>query len=315
MRRITAAVLVLLLALLFLSGCARREGPGRLAIGLLPIVDSLPFYVAEEEGYFREEGLEVQLITFTSALERDTALQTGQIDGQLADLIATALLNKERERVRVVKTTYRANPQQAQFSIVAAPGSTIRSPEGLKGATIGISENSIIDYITDRLLKGAGLSPKDVRKVGIPSIPVRMQMLIQGQLDAATIPEPFTTLALQEGGHLIMDDGKDRIGLSVLEFRTDVLREKRELVRRLVRAHERAVKAINSDPQRYQPLLAEKAKLPERVKDIFPVPPFPEGDLPTREDVAQTTAWMVERGLLSRALSYERLVDTSFVRR
>ncbi|MDP3062992.1 MAG: MetQ/NlpA family ABC transporter substrate-binding protein [Chloroflexota bacterium] len=312
-KRLVYVLLVGLVAVGLLAACGKKE-PQKLKIGLLPIIDSLPFYVAEQEGYFKDEDLDVELTTFSSALERDTALQTGQTDGQLADLIASGLLNKEKERIKIVKTTYAATPQKAMISLIAGKDSKISSPADLKGKRVGISENSLIDYITDELLKGAGMTAKDVQKVGIPSIAVRMQMLTQGQLDAATLPDPFAALAVNAGGRVVMADGQQRIGLSVLEFRTEALDKQKDAVKRLVRAHEKALEAVNKNPEKYRALLVEKARLPDAVKDTFPVPAFPENAIPSRADVQRAVDWMVGAGLLPKALTYEQLVDTSYVK-
>lgn len=305
-------IIAMAMAAAMLPACGEKE-PQKLTIGLLPIIDSLPFYVAEQEGYFKDEGLQVEFVTFTSALERDTALQTGQTDGQLADLIASGLLNKEQERVKIVKSTYAATPQRAMISLIAAPGSKISSPSDLRGKRIGVSENSLIDYITDELLATAGLSAKDVQKVGVPSIAVRMQMLTQGQLDAATLPDPFATLAVQSGGRVVLSDSDERIGVSVLEFRKEVLEKQKDTVKRLVRAHEKGVKAIKASPEKYRALLVEKARLPDSVKESFPVPAFPENAIPSKADVKRAVDWMMKVRMLPRALSYEQMVDTSYL--
>ena len=118
-------------------------------VGLLPIIDSVPFYLAEEEGLFEAAGLNVELITFNSALERNVALQTGAIDGQLADLIATGLINNERHTVSIVKTTYRATNDVAMIALVAGADSGISSPSDLAGRSVGISSNSLIEYHLD----------------------------------------------------------------------------------------------------------------------------------------------------------------------
>ncbi|MDP2744130.1 MAG: MetQ/NlpA family ABC transporter substrate-binding protein [Dehalococcoidia bacterium] len=305
-------IIAMAMAAAMLPACGEKE-PQKLTIGLLPIIDSLPFYVAEQQGYFKDEGLQVEFVTFTSALERDTALQTGQTDGQLADLIATGLLNKDQERVKIVKSTYAATPQRAMISLIAGPGGKISSPADLRGKKIGVSENSLIDYITDELLGTAGLSAKDVQKVGVPSIAVRMQMLTQGQLDAATLPDPFATLAVQSGGFVVLSDSAERIGVSVLEFRKEVLEKQKDAVKRLVRAHEKGVKAVNASPEKYRALLVEKARLPDVVKESFPVPAFPENAIPSKADVKRAVDWMMKVRMLPRALSYEQMVDTSYL--
>ena len=52
-------------------------------IGILPIVDALPFFVAKEKGFFKGLPLPVELIPFRSAVERDAAFQTGKLDAYL----------------------------------------------------------------------------------------------------------------------------------------------------------------------------------------------------------------------------------------
>ena len=97
------AALALVLAL---GGCAPQAAPKEtlsLKVGVLPIVDVLPMYVAEQEGYFKEQNLQVELVLFPSALERDSAFVAGQIDGELNDPISTALLNKDGEKAKIVR--------------------------------------------------------------------------------------------------------------------------------------------------------------------------------------------------------------------
>ena len=66
-----------------------------LKMGLLPILDVLPFYVAQEAGYFETEGVNIELIPVSSALERDQLLLAGEIDGMLNDLVSTGIFNAD----------------------------------------------------------------------------------------------------------------------------------------------------------------------------------------------------------------------------
>ena len=67
---------------------AKEQKLSKLTIGLMPDTDSIPFIIAAEYGYFAEEGLEIELIPFKSAMERDAALQSGSLDGAVSDLLA-----------------------------------------------------------------------------------------------------------------------------------------------------------------------------------------------------------------------------------
>ncbi|MCL4459520.1 MAG: MetQ/NlpA family ABC transporter substrate-binding protein [Chloroflexi bacterium] len=293
-----------------LLGCAPSGGEDiNLKIGMLPIVDSLPFYVAEKEGYYRAHNVAVELVPFASALERDAALQAGQIDGQLNDLISSALFNRERDQARIVLVTFRGSRQQAMISILAAGDSPIKSAADLRQAEIAISKNSVIDYVTDQLLLSAGLKPGEVKRVEVSKIPLRLEMLINKQVAAAALPEPFTTLARQQGARVILDDGESQIGQSVLTFRQEVLKKRPDVVKRLIQAQQEAVRQVNADPEKYRELLVEKAKVPPAVKTIYQIPRFPLASVPTRSEIARATDWMVEKGLLSRSLAYEDMVN------
>jgi len=294
------------------AGCQGTSG-GKLRVGLLPILDALPMYVAEAEGYYREQGLEVELTLFGSALERDAALQAGQLDLELNDLVSALLLNKDGDRVRVIRLAYRGNPTLPMMLILAAPTSQIRTPADLKGVPIAISGNTVIEYSTDRLLEAAGLAPADVQKIEVTKIPVRAEMLAKGQVQAATLPEPMASLAIQQGARRIVDDGQSGIGLSVVTARKDVVARSAAQLRRFLVAYEKAVETLAHSPEKYRGLFVDKAKIPDALRDSLAVPPYPKAQVPSREEVAAVTAWARQKGLVARDVSYEELVDGSLL--
>lgn len=298
-----------------LSACQSLtpQQSSKLKVGLLPIVDVLPMYVAEAEGYFKERNVDVELVLFPSALERDAALQAGQIDGQLNDLVSVALLNKDAERVQVVRLTYHGSPAKPMIAILASPNSGINGPADLKGKEIAISSNTVIEYVADRLLQSSGVSPSEVKKTEITKIPVRAEMLTKGQIAAGVLPEPLASLTVQQGAHLVVDDGQSGIGQSVMSFRTEAIKERPEAIRRFLAAYDQAVEAINASPDKYRALLIEKAKIPEQVADSFTVPKYPPSSVPSREDVAAVSEWALAKGLIEKAQPYEQVVNASLL--
>jgi hypothetical protein len=89
MRKPTLWILQAILGLtaVVLSSCGPRQ-PETLRMALLPVLDVLPFHVADQNGYFEELGVDVVLIPVKSAQERDTLMQAGEIDGMLTDLVS-----------------------------------------------------------------------------------------------------------------------------------------------------------------------------------------------------------------------------------
>ena len=297
------------------SSASMQEEPDTttIRIGVLPIIDAVPFYAAEEDGLFTEAGLNVEIIPFQSALERNVAIQAGEIDAQLSDLISTALLNKEEQTITIVKTLYRANERQAMISLIAAKDSGIAGSADLAGRQVAISHNSLIEYHLDQYLDEAGVARDTVEKVEVAAIPIRMTMLSEGQVDAAVLPEPLTTLAVMGGGAVILDDKESRLGMSVLAFRTAFLADHGDIVRSLLEVHDQAVVRINGAPDDYRHLLSEKARLPDVLNETFAMPPFPVADVPTEAEIERAYVWLIQKDLVPEALPYEQVVDDGYL--
>jgi NitT/TauT family transport system substrate-binding protein len=312
-RILTALLLLSCLALPVACGRPPATEEPVLKVGVLGILDTLPMYVADQEGYFQAQGISVELLPFKSALERDTAMQAGQVDGVLNDLVSAALLNKDEGRVMVVRVAMRPAPSQAMFRLLAAPQGKVNSPADLRGVEIGVSKSTVIEYVSDSLLMGAGVKPADIVYTPIPDIGLRLNSLVEGKIAAATLPEPMASLAVKQGARPILDDSRSTVGQSVLSFSNDVIKNKPATLRKFLVAYEQGVKALNADPAKYKGLLVDKGRVPDPVKDSFSMPPFPTASVPAKAEVSDVMSWMLEKRLLMLALPYPKMVDASFL--
>ena len=86
-----------------------------LRIGLMPAVNSVPLIVADHLSYFQRAGLRVELTLFQDQLTRETALQTGRIDGTISDLVNAMSARSNGLDVRVVSAT------DGVFALLGAP--------------------------------------------------------------------------------------------------------------------------------------------------------------------------------------------------
>ncbi len=285
----------------------------RLRMGVLPILDTLPFYVADQKGYFQTEGVTVELVPVKGAQERDALMQAGEIDGMLTDLVAVGLFNRDQTQLHVVVTALRATEETAMFRVLAAPGSKIRTVQDLADVAVAISQNTIIEYVTERLLTAEGLPRERFRVLEVSAIPVRYEQLMAGQVEAATLPDPLASGAIAGGAHLIVDDTyHNRYSQTVLAFSRSSVEGKSEAIRRFLRAWDKAVDDLNSRPDDFGSLLIEKGRVPDNVRGSFRMPLFPKASLPTLTEWDDVMRWMVEKGLLDRALPYTETVLTSF---
>jgi NitT/TauT family transport system substrate-binding protein len=291
---------------------AEPEGP--LQVALLPILDSLPYYVAEEQGYFEDAGLEVEAVPVASGLERDQLMQAGEIDGMLTELSTVATFNQDEVTVRAVISARKAYEDAPLFRVLAAPGSGIETPADLAGVPIGIAENTIIEYVTTRLLEAEGLSPDEIAGESIPAIPERYQLLMEGQIAAATLPDPLAQSAIEQGAINVIDDSAHpAFAVSVLGFSASSLNEKPEAVRRFLAAWDQAAADINADPEAFRGLLLDKVNVPPNVQETYTIPPFPRAEVPDEDQWADVLAWLGDKGLVTSDLPYGESVTDDYL--
>jgi len=303
-----------------LIGClsfAQAEGglsDAKLRVALLPILDVLPFHVAEAMGYFNRCGVDVEAVPVASAIERDQLMQSGQIDGMLTEINTTAAFNRRGPLVRIVRLARVAYPDFPLFRILSSPGSMIRSPADLKGVGIGLARNTVVEYVTDRLMAAKGLPQERIVKLSVPVIPERFQLLMQGKVKAAVLPDPLARSAMEAGAMEVMADSEfPRYGVSVLAFNVRSLEEKGDEVRRFLSAWDEAAARINKNPEETRPVLLEKIPMPENVRTAYRIPPYPRNGVPSREQWEDVLMWMRERNLLEGRLSYKDSVTAEFL--
>lgn len=306
MKRVLAVIFSLMLFMT--AGCGpEQQGKdtklSKLTIGLMPDTDSIPFIIAAERGYFAEEGVEVELVPFKSAMERDAALQSGNLDGAVSDLLAVIFARSGGFSMHAVSYT------DGNYNLVAGGNAGISAAADLRGKEIAISRNTIIEYVTDEILSVNGMKEQDVSKVVIPQIPVRLEMLQSGNLAAAVLPEPMASVAVASGSRYVTGSGDLGINPGVIVFTDSSINEKAQSIRAMYRAYNKAVKYLNDTPRaEYIDLVMEKSGFPAPARDALDLKPYRSAGLPAEKDVEETVRW-VKNKELGGDYSYDDLVS------
>jgi NitT/TauT family transport system substrate-binding protein len=311
---------VLILIGLTLNLCGSRlpaaaaAKPVTLKLALIPVIDTLPMFVAQSEGLYAKHGVDTQIIPVASAPERDQLLQAGQADGTLNEMLSVMFFNRNEVRMQAVRYGLMASKGAGHFFILASGPSAIRRVQDLKGVEIGISQGTIIEYLTDRLLTANGLVPADIKYLAVPKIPDRLALLASGRLKAAVLPDPLAALAVQQGARIILDDtASPQYGASVISFRKEFVDRQRQAVKAFLAAIEEAVVRINRTPSKYGSLLAGKKIVPLPLLGSYAIPKFPAGGVPTESEWSDVLAWAKAKGLVNVDLAYKDSVNSAFL--
>jgi len=283
-------------------------------VAVIPVLDTLAMYVAQQENLYDQYNVKVEFIPVGSAPERDQLIAASQADAMVNEVVSTLFYNREMTQVQTVRYARTATAEAPLFHILTSAQSGITSPDGLRGVEIGISQGTIIEYLTDRLLEAQGFSSEEIKAIAVPKISDRMSLLASGELQAAMLPDPLTFLAKQQGAVIVLDDSAiAELSFSTLTFRKAFIEEHHQAVRGFLAAIEEATTLLNAEPEKYYGLLSEQKLVPETVLEGYQVGAFPTAGVPTEAQWNDVMRWAQDKGLLDVDVSYKDSVTGEYL--
>ncbi|MBT4287625.1 MAG: ABC transporter substrate-binding protein [Deltaproteobacteria bacterium] len=292
-------------SLLLLSICLFSNnllGMDNLKIGILPVIDTLPLQVAKHNAYFKKQGLNVELIRFSSAMDRNSAMHTDQIHGFFGDIPATLLLIKNSVPLKILTVSYRTTPGQQMFGLLLSPKSKNQTGGSL---TVAISKGSIIEYLLDTIKDYYPISNYQIVPKEIKQMPIRMQMLASSQIDSALLPEPLLTLAEAKGAKLMISDENLNLPLTILTIH----QKQFHLKDRFLKAYSQAIEELNRNSGQYKSLMIKTCRIPKHLANQFIIYKFPLPQLPSEQEVNAVQSWMLKKNMIKQSISYHKLIQ------
>lgn len=302
-------LLVILAATVLLTGCSDTE-THTLRLGMMPAVDIAPFYHASESGIFDEHGLEVELVLFTNAQNRQTALQTNQIDGAMTDLVALATNVAGDFPLHGVLSTEGIFPLLVRDPADLAADS---SAGDNRRPTIGVMEISITNYAAQMYLRQHH-GDMQFEPVFINEIPTRLAAVSQGQVTGGIFPEPVASIGEANGLHKLVYPDIPRESLDIIAVTDSALQTKPEAIRALTAAYSQAAAELNTDPSLTLDILYRYIpNLPPQARELINLPAYRPAHLPSDGFLAEIIEWT--EGVRGQSLGIQPadLVDRSYL--
>lgn len=272
----------------------------------LPFSFMLPQRVASERGYFEREGLDVELVERDRAdvdwkyIPADETL-TGDFDVDVYPVCKWESIKRTWEmgdgRI-VAKGTFADQPYA-----VFTRRDDVREPADLADVPVGINRRTGQEYTAMRALEAHVPADRiDLVHEGMPTD--RLRALRDGEVDAVTLLEPQSTLAEQLGFRRVMEF-ENHMGVVGADGLAD------EDLDAFLRAYDRAVEAINADPDAFRDdylamLRADEAVAPDLFEAVdlddlraeLTVPTYETPEPADREELSGHLEWMQRRGLV-----------------
>jgi len=230
----------------------------------------LPIFVADERGFFEEEGLKVKLERFNSANLMIQALLSRQIDvtGMSALNVLATVENEEPGQFKMFLFEVFTKKEHADHILVPVD-SSVNDLSDLKGKRIGVHPGTTIKMYATMSLRQFLDTEKDVEFVELaPSLQV--QAIASKQVDALFALEPVSAIAISKGyardlGGFIAQHTIDPAYPGASVFSSDFIDEKKELAEKVQQAVYSAVDFIRENPGEAKKVLARYLGLEEEI--------------------------------------------------
>ena len=295
------------------------RGAKRARVAIMNAVHDLPVLVARDEGFFKDEGLDLEFVTtpgmaqvttshlvrFDSIFDRplDATYNEGGIDqyrmcewGIMKRAVEADSEGRRRRRIVALGAS------MSSFAIVVARESKAYEPEQLKDQPIAVTPNNGSHFTTLKMMEGF-LAPAHIKTTHVGSMLQRLEALRQGTVAAVTLMEPWISVAQKQGFRILIEAHSSRSEAASDELDGPTLAA-------MFRAQARAVELLEKDPTPYvHYLVAETGGLLEprelQAWRLLHAPPQPY----TRERFEDTYNWTLKWNLVVPGATYQNTVD------
>ncbi len=276
-------------------------------------IASIDLYVAQDKGFFREEGLDVQVVQVRSNIAIAAALtEEVQAIGSIGTVIRA--IERSDAPFKIVAV----NLKRPLFWLVARP--EFSSIGALKGKVLGTTTLGGAQHVAAiRMLRKGGLDEKDLTVIVAGDVPTQLQSLVSGAIQAAALSPPTIILARDKFNMKILASSMEEFpsiqnGLAVPE---KILKDRRDLVKRMLRARAKATRYFWENERGASEVLAKylKVEFPMALESYrLSRSAFTTNGIPTDKEVTEYLKMDAEFMALPKPVPAAKVFDFSLQR-
>ena len=237
-----------------------------LKVAVMPTIDCLPLFLADDHRLFDTLGVDVRLRLRKAQMDIDTALIGGSVEGAVSDSVRVARMQSRGTALVELGTT------NTSWQLIGNRSARLKEVKQLGDKMVAMTRYSATDFLTDHVLTGVKTTAT-VYRVQINDVLLRLQMLLNNEMDALWLPEPQATTARLHGHTVLWDTQKHNLWLGRVAFREKAMNDDR--VRKQIDVFKRAYNmACDSLNQRgvaaYSDLVAKYCHADQKTLDAMP---------------------------------------------
>ncbi len=239
-----------------MAGSAAPAQVTDVKMGLEPWIGYAPWFIAQDQGCFQKNGLNVEITTFKTDADRNAAIVAGQSD--VSNIDTGGVIRFTAKDQPVVPILLEDDSRGAD-AILSTPD--ISSAQDLVGKDVAYEFGTTSDLLFHEFLKKNNIDPKSVNSVNAPAADAGT-LLIAGKAPAAVTYEPYISAATQGDNASkakVLYSSADAPGLisDWLVANKDWLANNQAAVKGLVKCWDEAVAYYNSNPKEGTAIMAK----------------------------------------------------------
>lgn len=248
------------------------------SVGVIPIVDTAPIWLGDQEGFFADEGLDLDIQTASGGAAIIPGVQSGSYDFAFSNLVSLMVANDKGLDMKVVANGNSTTGTDHDFGAVVVPGdSDIKSPKDLAGKKVSVNNLSNIgDTTIKTVVEEDGGDPNTINfvEVGFPDAPAALD---NGVVDAAWILDPFLTQAVDGGARVISNNFTDfdpELDIAAYFTSQAAIDKNPELAQKFQRAMDKSLEFAEKNPDKVREIVGTYTKIDAGTREDLILPKF-----------------------------------------
>jgi NitT/TauT family transport system substrate-binding protein len=323
LRILTASLAVILTFIAIWKPWVDDPPRNTIRVVMLKYLSYSPIFIAQEEGFFAAEGLEVELLPVSRISAAIPSLIQGEID-VLPVAIMPAFFNiiNRGGTMKVVGGKGYISSEGCAYSGIMARRNLIESGElstaaDMAGRRISTDRTSPSYFRFNRFIESAGLTLDDLTVIDLPAA-ARIDAFASGALDVSTASEPWVTRYRRAGDSLMWSRSSDHLPgfqFGYLLFGKTLLEDRPQAGERFMLAYLKAVRHLNEEGKsdRHIEILEKHTGLDRELLKEACWPPLRNDGRAQEQSLAEFQTWALEQGLISRITPVDLVYDSRFI--
>jgi NitT/TauT family transport system substrate-binding protein len=261
------------------AGAAGSTELTKVSVAVIPIVDCAPIYLGAKQGFFKDEGLQLDIQTASGGAAIVPGVLSGSFDFAFSNLISVMVAKDKGLDLKFVANGVSTTGEKGKDvgAVVVPAGSSIQSPKDLAGKTVSVNNLSNIgDTTIKSVIEKDGGNPSDVKFVEV-AFPDAPGALASKQVDAAWILEPFLSKAVAEGGKVLSSNFVDmnpELDIAGYFATSDTIKNKAELTQKFTRAMNKSLEYAQQHPQEVRDIVGTYTKIDAATRANIVLPRY-----------------------------------------